>query len=145
MVHVTKTTGLYPVYWYVTVIPLKITYYRDFCQTWHNWYSCTEHWKSAIKRWGHRACFRAAFIFFLFFTELREKRSKLDRAEKMFLNSKSNWILLKTWAYLFFRAKIFQQSDFKLLDLAKKFGRKLDRYIKLTVWLQMQFHIILYK
>ena len=49
------------------VIPMKMTYYPDFFQTWHNWYSYTGHLKNAVKKWGHRACFRAVCTLFLVF------------------------------------------------------------------------------
>ena len=42
----------------VKVIPLKLFYYQTFFETWHNQHSWYEHWKNAIKRWGHRACLR---------------------------------------------------------------------------------------
>ena len=40
-----------------------MTYHPDFCQTWHNWYSCTGHSKNVINWWGHRACFRTACLY----------------------------------------------------------------------------------
>ena len=33
-------------------------YYPDFFQTWHKCQPYIAHSKTAIKRWGHRACFR---------------------------------------------------------------------------------------
>ena len=33
------------------VTPLKLFYYQTFFETWRN-----EHYKNAIKKWGHRAC-----------------------------------------------------------------------------------------
>ena len=42
------------------VIPLKLFYYQTFFETWRNenlWY---EHYKNAIKKWGHRACLRVS-------------------------------------------------------------------------------------
>ena len=81
-----------------------------------------------------------------FFLELREKRLKLDQAEKLLLNSKIYWILLKTWAYLFVWDKLFQWSDFKLLELAKKCKQIGPQYhhLTLSVWLHMQFLLHLY-
>ena len=38
------------------VIPLKLFYYQTFFKTWHNEHSWYEHYKNAIKKWGHRAC-----------------------------------------------------------------------------------------
>ena len=47
-------------------------------------------------------------LFKVFFAESREKHSKLYQPEKLLLYSKSYWILLKTWTYLFVRAIIFK-------------------------------------
>ena len=50
----------------------------------------TGHLKNAIKKWGKRACFHAACpLFQEFFSDLREKHSKLDHPEKLFLYCKS--------------------------------------------------------
>ena len=38
------------------VIPLKLFYYQTFFETWRNEHSWYEHYKNAIKIWGHRAC-----------------------------------------------------------------------------------------
>ena len=40
------------------VIPLKLFYYQTFFETWRNEHSRYEHYKNAIKKWGHRACLR---------------------------------------------------------------------------------------
>ena len=37
------------------VIPLKLFYYQTFFETWRN-----EHYKNAIKIWGHHACLRVS-------------------------------------------------------------------------------------
>ena len=42
----------------VKVIPLKLFYYQTFFETWRNEHSWYEHYKNAIKKWGHRACLR---------------------------------------------------------------------------------------
>ena len=59
-------------------------------------------------------------LIFVFFTELREKRSKLDQPEKLLSCSKSYRVLLKTWTFLFVRAILFKYSDFKLFNFAIK-------------------------
>ena len=51
--------------WHVTiiiikVIPLKLFYYQTFFETWGNEHSWYEHYKNAIKIWGHRACLRVS-------------------------------------------------------------------------------------
>ena len=38
------------------VISLKTMYYPDFFQPWHKYQPYIAHSKTAIKRWGHRAC-----------------------------------------------------------------------------------------
>ena len=38
------------------VILLKLFYYQTFFETWGNEHSWYEHYKNAIKIWGHRAC-----------------------------------------------------------------------------------------
>ena len=42
------------------VIPLKLFYYQTFFETWRDEHSLYEHYKNAIKRWGHRACLRVS-------------------------------------------------------------------------------------
>ena len=42
------------------VIPLKLFYYQTFFETWRNEHSWYEHYKNAIKIWGHRACLRVS-------------------------------------------------------------------------------------
>ena len=42
------------------VIPLKLFHYQTFSETWRNEYSWYEHFKNAIKKWGHRACLRVS-------------------------------------------------------------------------------------
>ena len=42
------------------VIPLKLFYYQTFFETWRNEHSSYEHYKSAIKIWGHRARLRVS-------------------------------------------------------------------------------------
>ena len=42
------------------VIPLKLFYYQTFFETWHDEQSWYEHYKNAIKIWGHRACLRVS-------------------------------------------------------------------------------------
>ena len=39
------------------VIPLKLFYYQTFFETWRNEHSCYEHYKNAIKIWGHPCLF----------------------------------------------------------------------------------------
>ena len=39
---------------HLKVIPLKLFYYQAFLKTWHNEHSY-EHYKNAMKKWGHRA------------------------------------------------------------------------------------------
>ena len=42
--------------WYIKVIPLKLFHYKTFFENWRNEHSWYEHYKNAIKKWGHRAC-----------------------------------------------------------------------------------------
>ena len=42
------------------VIPLKLFYYQTFFEIWRNEHSWHEHYKNAIKIWGHRACLRVS-------------------------------------------------------------------------------------
>ena len=42
------------------VIPLKLFYYQTFFETWRNEHLGYEHYKNAIKIWGHRACLRVS-------------------------------------------------------------------------------------
>ena len=42
------------------VIPLKLFYNQTFFETWRNEHSWYEHYKNAIKIWGHRACLRVS-------------------------------------------------------------------------------------
>ena len=42
------------------VIPLKLFYYQTFLETWRNEHLWYEHYKNAIKIWGHRACLRVS-------------------------------------------------------------------------------------
>ena len=42
------------------VIPLKLFYYQTVFETWRNEHSWYEHYKNAIKIWGHRACLRVS-------------------------------------------------------------------------------------
>ena len=44
----------------IKVIPLKLFYYQTFFETWRNEHSWYEHYKNAIKKWGHRACLRVS-------------------------------------------------------------------------------------
>ena len=44
----------------VKVITLKLFYYQTFFETWRNEHSWHEHYKNAIKIWGHRACLRVS-------------------------------------------------------------------------------------
>ena len=39
---------------------MKLFYYQTFFETWRNEHSRYEHYKSAIKKWGHRACLRVS-------------------------------------------------------------------------------------
>ena len=39
------------------VIPWKLFYYKMFFETWHD-----EHYKYAIKNWGHHACLRVSML-----------------------------------------------------------------------------------
>ena len=41
-------------------IPLKLFYCQTFFETWRNEHSSYEHYKNAIKIWGHRACWRVS-------------------------------------------------------------------------------------
>ena len=41
---------------HLKVIPLKLFYYQTFFETWRNEHSWYEHYKNAIKKWGHHAC-----------------------------------------------------------------------------------------
>ena len=41
-------------------IPLKLFFYRTFFGTWRNEHSWYEHYKNAIKKWGHRAYLRVS-------------------------------------------------------------------------------------
>ena len=45
---------------YFKVISLKLFYYQTFFETWQNEHSWYEHYKNAIKIWGHRACLRVS-------------------------------------------------------------------------------------
>ena len=42
------------------VIPLKLFYYQTFFETWRDEHSWYEHFKNAIKNWGHRAFLRVS-------------------------------------------------------------------------------------
>ena len=42
------------------VIPLKLFYYQTIFETWRNEHLWYEHYKNAIKKWGHRACLRVS-------------------------------------------------------------------------------------
>ena len=55
-IQATKTVLL----WLFKVIPLKLFYYQTFFETWRNEHSLCEHYKNAIKKWGHRACLRVS-------------------------------------------------------------------------------------
>ena len=58
------------------VIPLKLFYYQTFFETWHNQHLWYEHWKNAIKRWGHRVWLRVSSLLnWVSFYWLRVKHS----------------------------------------------------------------------
>ena len=55
-----RPNSLFPSGRVIKVIPLKLFYYQTFFETWRNEHSWYEHYKNAIKKWGHRACLRVS-------------------------------------------------------------------------------------
>lgn len=97
---------------FFTVIPLKIIYYPDFIQTWHNWQLYIEHWKTAMKSWVHHAFFRPAC------SARNSKRfspscarlnvRNFNNRRKFVITWQKLWIIMKSWVRLFVWAIIFE-------------------------------------
>ena len=81
---------------------MKLFYYQTFFETWRNEHSWYEHYKNAIKIWGHRACLRVSRLFKIgYFYWLRVKSLNHLHAElnlgylkgtKFCLESKASFI-----------------------------------------------------
>ena len=97
------------------VIPLKMIYYPDFIQTWHNWQLYIGRWKTAMKMksWVHRACFRPA-------CSARNSKCFLPSCARLNVRNFNNrrkfvitwqklWIIMKSWVRLFVWAIIFSK------------------------------------
>ena len=87
----------------VKVIPLKLFYNQTFFETWRNEYSWYEHYKNAIKKWGHRACLRVSKLLkwgiltgCVFKVRIRNLHSELNlgyfKGTKFCLESKASFI-----------------------------------------------------
>ena len=92
--------------------PWKWSTIHSFIQTWHNWQLYIGHWKTAIKSWVHRACFRPVCRRILnskgfFLSYARNVRNFNNRRNFVIIWQKL-WTLMKSWVRLFVWAIIFQ-------------------------------------